>query len=173
MSQKHLYCQDCETEWSTYCPFCKIEFHKNNVKVCAPFITEQPKKKQLKNIPKVKKEIPIQEYPITMDNFFINTFGVFTELENIPIGFKLFFVSKKSMYYENEERNYLIRVSDHWGYGIRFCSWLLHGYKNQTAWKWQEDYSDDMRVGIIPISELQLNPRYHNSHKELNSRHPI
>lgn len=132
-------------------------------------------KAELSIKPKKNKEIPFQPTPINIDNFFISTMGVFTEMERIPDGFTMFFQSKGSQYYCDDKKRFLVRVSDHWGHGIRFCSWHLKGYPKIISWRWQKQFGKHNRIGFIRIDELEINKAYTPRLKkyEPTSRHPI
>ncbi len=114
--------------------------------------------------PKIKSkhfgESPIQTLPITIDNFFVSTYGVFEELTSIPNNFELFFNSKESKYYSNSEKTQIVRVSNHWGYRIRFCSWMLKGYREGSSFRWQKENGKQHRIGIISISDFKVNPAF-------------
>jgi hypothetical protein len=120
-----------------------------------------------------KPNTPVQPTPITIDNFFISTKGVFTELIEMPEGFTIFFNSKESKYYSNEDKTQLIRISNHWGYGIKYCSWLLKGYKAEVAWKWKKSNGKHDRIGIISISNLKVNPAFYDKNKNKHVIKPI
>lgn len=110
---------------------------------------------------KYNKEIPVQPIPITIENFFICTYGIFTEIEIIPDGFEKFFKSKESSYYTNADKSIVIRSSNHWGHMIKFCSWHLKGYEQGSSYQWQKKYGKGQRLGIINISEFKINPAFH------------
>jgi hypothetical protein len=95
---------------------------------------------------------------VTIDNFHISTHGTFVEIKSIPQGFIKFFSSpsQKSHYYCNEAKTILVRVSDHWGYKIRQCSWMLRRYKHLSSFKWKEFYGAELKIGIIKISKLAV-----------------
>jgi hypothetical protein len=159
-------CSDCEIEWKNYCPLCK-----KSVVTEYPVIQKERRKKQ-----SIKTDIPIQTLPITIDNFFIKTMGVFTEIYEIPSDFVMFFSSKGSRYYTNHTQDKLIRKSNHWGHGIKFCSWQLNGYKHLRLWDWQKKYGKTFKIGIISLSELSINinriPKTKQG-KKIESRHPF
>lgn len=120
-------------------------------------VTEKPSiinKPKIKNKHVGKKEIPAQEIPVTIGNFFVRTYGEFTEINEIPEGFSLFYSSKGSQYYTNEAKDTLIRSSDHWGWNIAFCCWYLIGYKKCVSWRFQKHYGKESKIGLIKISEL-------------------
>lgn len=110
---------------------------------------------------KYNKEIPIQSTPITIENFFICTYGVFIEIKIIPDGFEKFFKSKESSYYTNADKSILIRSSNHWGHMIKFCSWYLKGYGKESSYRWQKKHGKGQKFGIINISEFKINPAFH------------
>ena len=92
---------------------------------------------------------------VTLDNFFINSIGKFTEIYEIPKGFTKFFDSKTSIYYTNNDKTQLIRISDHWGKNIKKCTWYLSGYPNLYAINWKYEIGKDMKIGIIEFSNLK------------------
>lgn len=57
------------------------------------------------------------------DNFYFYTKANFKEIE-IPIGNPDYTSNSGSQYYYSE--NGIIRVSNHWGYSIASCEWLLN-----------------------------------------------
>lgn len=122
-------------------------------------VSEFIKKYEIKNTVSYI-DIPIQETPITVDNFFIRSKGWFVELQEIPKDFNLFFSSKKSSYYTNTEQTELIRVSDHWGRNINFCAWYLIGYEPISAYKWRKEYGKGPRIGKICFSEFFVNNHF-------------
>lgn len=172
-------CTDCDIVWQVSCPYCKLPtlrvlYPKRISKKALAKAKVKPKKQKIK----VTKTdgIPIQELPITVDNFFIASQGYFVELLVIPPAFKSFFKSKGSEYFTNEEKTELIRVSDHWGYNIRFCAWHLKGYPKVTSWKWQKQFTKAKRIGLIKFTELNPNNQYYKNigvKTEFESRHPF
>ncbi|HET8736196.1 MAG TPA: hypothetical protein VFM69_06335 [Pricia sp.] len=108
--------------------------------------------------PKPKKKAPVQGMPITIDNFFVNTFGEFEEIESVPDGFTLFFRSRGSRYYTGQNKDVLVRVSDHWGWGIRFCNWYLKGFAKKHCGGWKNLCPDrTTRIGKIHYSDMKPN----------------
>lgn len=99
----------------------------------------------------------VKKIDITIDNFFVKSKGNFIELKSIPENFEKFFDSKTSTYYTNNNKDVLIRVSDHWGENIRFCSWFLIGYEKFACWKWKKKYGSEMKIGLINICDLKYN----------------
>ena len=178
--------------WEVYCEFCKqtpckaYESFVPNTKLTQQQIIANVKEQRKKNKvvavvkkEKTKKVKPIQPLPITIENFFIATSGVFEELQEIPIDFEKFFASKGSEYYTNKDKTELIRVSDHWGYAIRFCSWHLRGYKYMFCGRWAKKVDQPKKIGIISFTDLtdggvlpnmEINARPYI--KEFESRHP-
>lgn len=169
-AQELITCNDCDILWINSCPICKDKVpykitEVKNIEAPKPIRAKLPIRKQPSETnPKVRLEkqigdgdIPIQTTPITIDNFFIASKGTFKELQSIPSGFTKFFTSKKSIYYSNEEKTELVRVSDHWGYRIRFCAWHLEGYKKISSWDWKKKIGNEMRIGIILYSDLEVN----------------
>ena len=95
--------------------------------------------------------------PINVDNFFIKSIGSFTEISEIPLGFKKIFDSKNSEYFVDENNIKLIRISDHWGRKIKKCNWFLKGYPTAHCGSWKGLVDSKMRIGIIPFEELKIN----------------
>lgn len=121
----------------------------------------KPEKRRKKSGKKVI-ELPQQPTPITIDNFFIRTSGVYDEIQSIPEGFHCFFRSKGSAYWTNEFKTHVVRVSDHWGFNIRFCAWFLKENHNGTydrisSFKWKKIKGKENRIGIIHISNFSIN----------------
>lgn len=107
-------------------------------------------------------ELPEQPLPISIDNFFIRTRGVYDELKIIPNDFKSFFKSRGSEYFTNDDKTHIIRVSDHWGFNIRFCAWFLKEtptgtYDKISSFKWKKNKGGGKRIGIIHISNFSVN----------------
>lgn len=101
---------------------------------------------------------PIQPLPITIDNFFVSTYGIFDEIKQIPEGFSSFFKSRGSEYYSNAGKQHLIRVSNHWGLNINLCSWHLKGHRKTVTWEWQKKYGKHERIGLIKFTDFKINP---------------
>lgn len=98
----------------------------------------------------------VQPTPITIDNFFVASYGIFTEVNSIPEGFTLFFSSRSSKYYRNHDGSKLARASDHWGRDIRNCSWHLYGYPRMNCFKWSKVYGKRVFIGVIAIDCLSV-----------------
>lgn len=125
----------------------------------APFVKKPTTKKIIE---KKAIEWPEQPLPITIDNFFIRTWGVFNELKALPVGYKNFFESRGSEYFTNEDKTKIVRVSDHWGFNIRFCAWFLKEvgqtkFEKISSWRWKKKKGSDKRIGIITISNFNIN----------------
>jgi hypothetical protein len=203
---KYIGCGDCQEMWTPYCPLCKqkgkhwkdenghsvpshqltkksLEILRNVTDYKATvedrIITPPPKKnKKVKLITKNKKEIniPEQPLPINWENFFLATKGTFEEISKIPNGFSSFFKSKGSEYFINEDKTILIRESDHWGFGIRYCNWYLKGYGFEHCGNWKKKIDEPLKIGKINI--IELSPSFKEKskrfqHQEFESRHPI
>lgn len=92
---------------------------------------------------------------VNKDNFFIATVGLWQEIVDIPSGFSLFFESKDSMYYINKTERTVVRVSDHWGSGIRYCNWYLRGRRNNNSMLFQKfNKNCGALIGIINFDKL-------------------
>lgn len=90
---------------------------------------------------------------ITIENFFLSSKGVFREISQVPSGFRRFFTSRGSRYYVSPDGSHLVRLSDHWGKGIRECEWNLEGYPLLHCSEWRSRIG--RRMGIISFSELE------------------
>jgi hypothetical protein len=120
------------------------------------------KKKELKSKTKRVSEKPKvnlleQPLPITINNFFIRTKGDFKEIQKIPDNYSLFFKSKGSEYYTNKQKTRVIRISDHWGKGIKNCAWYLEGYDRINCGIWKKAIENPVKIGIINIENLEIN----------------
>ena len=143
--------------------------------IIPPPVKVKKQKIVLKKSKKIK-EVPIQPLPITWENFFLATKGSFDEIEFIPDGFVSFFKSKGSEYFINDDKTILIRKSDHWGFGIRYCNWYLKDYGFNHCGNWKKTVEEPLKIGKINISELlpsikDKTKKY--QHQEFESRHPI
>ena len=113
------------------------------------------KKIVLKEKTKKETEAPIQPLPITWENFFMATKGIFDEIDYIPYGFESFYKSKGSEYFINEDKTQLVRKSNHWGYGIKYCNWYLKGYGFRYCASWSKLVDNPLKTGIIKIGNLK------------------
>jgi len=132
----------------------EYEQHKERLRILNS-TRESVKEKLLQQLQKTQ----IKDKIVTVDNFFKATIGTFDEIDNVPEGYECIFNSKSSIYYVNPEKTKIVRVSDHWGWGIRFCVWFLRGYEQQSARKWIKNHGPKMRVGIIEIKNLSIHKR--------------
>jgi len=170
--KKFIGCKDCQQQWAIYCPLCKKAGNKwkgNDGKSLGKRLTVinpdsnnpkfilKPKEKPVKKITIRKRALKNQPLPITYKNFFISTKGYFEEIGNLPEGYKSFFKSKGSEYFIDDKKEYLIRTSNHWGFGIAECDWHLKGYGFLHCGKWQKKHSKSIKIGIIRFDELQAN----------------
>jgi hypothetical protein len=121
-----------------------------------------------------------KKHPINVGNFFLASFGWFDEIDGVPEGFISFFKSKGSEYFTNSSEDTLIRISDHWGYSIRHCSWHLKGYPKISSWRWKKDHGKTKRIGCVLFKNLTPNQSSVNSGSQiikeidkLESRHPF
>lgn len=145
-----ITCFDCEQDWEHICPLCKATPYGS--------IADQLSKEKSKKVKKHKskrEQVPEQPTPITVENFFVASFGVWKEIYKIPNGFSKFFESKGSEYYRNTDGSEIVRKSDHWGSRIRFCTWHLDGYKKVPCFKWNSLYGKEPKIGIISISDFE------------------
>jgi len=121
-------------------------------------IQSKPLKKKA-NFNHKRTDLPEQPLPITIENFFIRTKAVFQKIDSIPAGYKSFFKSKGSEYFTNEDKSIVIRVSDHWGYKIRFCNWFLKmeyggSYEQISSFKWSKIHSRQKFIGKCRIADF-------------------
>lgn len=92
---------------------------------------------------------------LNIKNFWDASLGIWQEIREIPDGFTLFAESGSSSYYKNEDETMVIRVSDHWGSGVRYCNWYLRGYQPANSYNWGKHCGRSItKKGIIKISEL-------------------
>lgn len=121
----------------------------------ATFITKR-EKKRIKIQGVIEQRVAQGITSITIDNFFLASSGVFTEVKEIPEGFNVFFTSKSSTYFTNENKTILIRKSDHWGSRIRSCHWYLNGYKKGLSKKWKTYAGTKQKFGMIAFSDMKF-----------------
>lgn len=158
-------CENCRVQWNHYCQLCKAkgkirDSSRVRKKLRALGYLEHPKKEKSKTqieagfeniIDKPVKSIK-KGHDIT--NFFIQSFGIFEEISEIPPDFYGFFASKRSLYYTNNDKSILIRSSDHWGTDIAKCIWFLKGYPQMSCWRWKKQYEGRFLIGMIRFDEL-------------------
>ena len=181
---KYVGCNECKEQWRYSCPICKrkgnqwrdengdntIKTHKlsNVVKdilersplwAIIPIGVKSNKSKKVAKKPKsiAKPKKVVQPLPITIDNFFISTYGVFKEIEEIPKEYYSFFKSTGSEYFRTIKGDVVIRKSDHWGNGINNCSWFLEGHPIGSSWEWKKNMDDPIKIGMIEIWDLKPN----------------
>jgi hypothetical protein len=104
----------------------------------------------------------------TFEDYFEGSYGIFEEVDRIPRNSifmhssgdapefrtikkaERFLNSKRerlpSQYYREGE--YLYRIADHWGSGIRTCDWILNGEQERC------DRDNSIRIGRIWIGDL-------------------
>ena len=94
---------------------------------------------------------------IDKTNFFLQTAGVWEELEKVPSEFVHIFSSPDgSEYFLSKYETFVIRVSNHWGSGIGQCNWYINGYQRRNAFKWTEVVGENpTRIGIIAFKDLK------------------
>lgn len=98
---------------------------------------------------------------ITINDYFDGTIGNFIETNKVPNKAKLIRQStnKKgeitSVYFIYKE--YLYRISDHWGGKINNCCWNIKGRNNSCpCYKWQsENGNPGSIIGFIKLSHLR------------------
>lgn len=96
---------------------------------------------------------------IDFDNFHLSTRATFVPYpkNKIPNRRPDYDSSKKE--YSTSQSKYwytkdsVIRLSDHWGYGIASCDWFLKGYTDNTAKWWSDDGTPV--AGICHISNFE------------------
>lgn len=122
-------------------------------------------------LPKVKTKIfPSIKTPsskpiwngITVDNFHIQTKGVFYRIDEVPEGYVSIFRSKGSEYFTNAAKTKVVRVSDHWGYFIKDCDWFLRmqpgeRIRRMSSFTWSRRYENKKFIGIIDLNDLSYN----------------
>lgn len=91
---------------------------------------------------------------ISLNNFFISSKGDWDEIQSIPEGFTLFYKSKSSQYFVNTTKDKIIRISNHWGIGIKKCHWFLIGYEKCHSFHWSNKFKGQNKIGMIEISQL-------------------
>lgn len=183
---KEIGCEDCQTQWKNRCPLCKeparqlrdengkrVIFCNNKPRYIVDFLNN-PKKDSIVVRRKIKVQKPtkekslyterlssngVQPMPITCDNFHIATQGVFSELKEIPDTFERFYKSKSSEYLINKDKTHIIRISDHWGFGIKNCSWFIKGYPKMHCGTWLKKTLNPNKSGIIKIANLKPNKK--------------
>lgn len=89
-----------------------------------------------------------------ISNFWNASVGTWEELANIPSDFKEFAKSGNSTYYTNDSKDSVIRVSDHWGSGIRECNWYLDGFPRNNSFLFSKRNKGNLFIGMIKLSEL-------------------
>ncbi len=93
--------------------------------------------------------------PLDHNNYWFGSVGIWEEIQEIPDNFGLFAGNPSSSYYINEDNTEIVRVSNHWGSGIKECNWYLEGYERCNSFKWSEICEGNLiRRGRIKISDL-------------------
>jgi len=92
---------------------------------------------------------------ININNFFVASLGTWDEINEIPEGFTLFHSTRDSRYFKNKDETILIRISDHWGSGIRECNWYLKGYARYNSFLFKKNQNGKSKIGIIELSQLR------------------
>jgi len=93
---------------------------------------------------------------ININNFFVVSLGFWDEISQVPKGFTCFFQSRGSSYYTNKDNTKLVRKSNHWGWGIKKCTWFIKGYEMNHCGDWQQNVPNPMRIAIIDYKDLSL-----------------
>ena len=95
---------------------------------------------------------------LNIDNFWDASVGIWDEIQEIPQGFEKFAGGGKqtSEYYTNPQKTHVVRVSDHWGSGIRECNWYLKGYPKRNSFHWDKinGVGRCFKIGIVELSKL-------------------
>lgn len=166
MESKCIMPENCTFWFCHHHKKCLLHEHveKNNTPVKSKPTLSQIARNNVRKTKVISfKDKPTQPTPITIDNFFIRTKGVFREIKEVPYGYKSIFKSKKSEYFTNEEKTKIVRISDHWGFKIRFCAWHLQSnpegsYEKMSSFKWSRiNGKKCFKIGIIHISDLSVN----------------
>jgi|WetSurMetagenome_2_1015567.scaffolds.fasta_scaffold372870_2 hypothetical protein len=90
---------------------------------------------------------------LDVGNFWNASVGTWKETDEVPEAFTQFAKSGSSTYYTNKKEDTVIRVSDHWGSGIRECNWYLKGYARNNSFLFSKKYGG-FHIGIIKIKDL-------------------
>ena len=93
----------------------------------------------------------MEKFKCNITNFWNASIGVWNEINEIPDGFTLFSKSGKSSYYKNEDETEVIRVSDHWGSGIRMCNWYLNDFRN-NSFLFSKNNNGKLFIGKIKLN---------------------
>jgi hypothetical protein len=125
-------------------------FDLNKSNFVTPKVSKTPKKSDMVAIINAIVEM------ITIDNYFVASYGVFDEIYEIPEGYKLHYKSKSSTYWVSPDERFLVRKSDHWGYGIKNCKWFLNGYPKMKSHKWSTQFDGAFKIGIIKFSNMNM-----------------
>ncbi len=91
---------------------------------------------------------------LTIDNFWDASVGTFHPLTEIPNTFHQFAKSDNSTYYTNDKKDTVIRVSDHWGSGIRECNWYLKGHTRNNSFLFSKRNKGAYFIGVIKLKNL-------------------
>ncbi len=92
---------------------------------------------------------------INIDNFFEATLGVWKEIKEVPNDYTLFYSTYDSKYFKSKDEDFLVRISGHWGSGIRECNWYLNGYARNNSFLFKKTVDGKAKIGIIRISDLK------------------
>lgn len=91
---------------------------------------------------------------LTIKDFWNASVGTWAPLNEIPCGLHKFAESGNSEYYTNESENVVLRISDHWGSGIRECNWYLKGYPRNNSFLFSKRNKGARFIGIIQLKDL-------------------
>lgn len=91
---------------------------------------------------------------LDITNFWNASVGTFRHIDRIPSGFEEFADNGNSTYFTNKQKTVIVRMSDHWGSGIRECNWYLKGFPRNNSFLFSKKYKGEYFIGIIPISKL-------------------
>ena len=110
---------------------------------------------------------------ITIENFYLQTKGVFYRIDEVPEGYFSIFRSKGSEYFTNIAKTKVVRVSDHWGYFIKNCDWFLRMRPNESirrmsSFAFSKKYEGKKFIGIIDLNDLSHND--HSSRPQLKKK---
>ena len=91
---------------------------------------------------------------LTIKNFWDASVGTWHPLDEVPAGLYKLANSGNSTYYTNDKQNVVVRVSDHWGSGIRECNWYLEGHPRNNSFLFSKRNKGKLFIGIIKMKDL-------------------
>lgn len=91
---------------------------------------------------------------LNITNFWNASVGTWNQIDRVPDGFECFANSGSSSYYTDAKKKTVVRVSDHWGSGIKECNWYLKGYPRNNSFLFSKHNDNQSFIGMIDISDL-------------------